>query len=131
MLIVVVLLGVGALMAMPRLERAMVRRDLAGARAATTTLMLQAKAAAVQLRRPVTLSVDSLRAVLTVPTSSGTRHLALVHLKSSFGVSVSSSSPTIVVQPTGLVAAGTPFTVRFAKGARSDSVRVTGYGRVQ
>jgi prepilin-type N-terminal cleavage/methylation domain-containing protein len=131
MMLVVTIVGIVVLMAMPRIEQALVRRDLAGARAATATLILQAKASAVQRRRPVTLSIDSMRAVLTAPTPSGVRHIALVHIKSSFGVATSSSAGSITVQPTGLIATGTPFTVRFYKGSQSDSVRVTGYGRVQ
>ena len=127
MLIVVVLLGLLTLMSMPRIERALVRRDLAGARAATTSLIARAKSAAVQRRRPVTLAIDSSLAVL----SSGPQFLALVHYQSLFGVRANASAASLTVQPTGLVTTGTPFTIRFTKGSRTDSVLVTGYGRVQ
>lgn len=131
-LIVVVMLGVLALMAVPRLERGMVRRDLAGARAGMSAFVLRAKATAVQRRRPVTLTVETDRASLSVPTAGGgTQLVGVLNLNADYGVQLTSSAATLVFQPTGLVASGTPFTVWVAKAGHSDSIRVTGFGRVE
>lgn len=132
LLIVVAILGILTLLALPRMESAMVRRDLAGARSSLSTLVLQAKAVAVQRRRPVTMAVDSSKAWLTVPAGGGSSELvAVLNLGPLFGVRMASSAASITVQPTGLVASGTPFMVQLIKAGRMDSLRITGFGRVE
>jgi len=132
LLIVVVIVGMLVLMAFPRIERALARRDLQGSKAAVNSLVLRGKSAAVQLRRPVTLAITGNNAVLSAPTAGGTlQYLAVADLASAYGVAVTSSSPDLTFQPTGLVVTGTPFTVRVTKGALSDSVRLSGYGRIE
>lgn len=132
LLVVVVIFGILVLIAFPRIEVALARRDLQGSKAAVNALLLRGKSAAVQLRRPVTLAISGNNAVLSVPTAAGTvQYLAATDLASAYGVAVASSSPSLTFQPTGLVTTGTPFTVRVTKGALTDSVRLSGYGRIE
>jgi prepilin-type N-terminal cleavage/methylation domain-containing protein len=131
MLIVVVLLGTLTLMAVPRIERALAYRDVDGARSSLSALYQRAKLAAVQHRRPATLTMTASDAWATVTTPSGTTSLGRVALRSEFGVAATFSSGSLVIQPTGLVLAGTPFVVRLAKSGLLDSVMITGYGRLE
>jgi len=130
--LVTALVGVLALMAFPRLERALARRDLAGAREGTRALYHRARATAIQARRPVVLSVDSAMVAATIANRDGsTQVVATVPVAATFGVAASGSSDSLTIQPTGLISSGTPFTVWFRKAGRVDSVVITGYGRIQ
>jgi prepilin-type N-terminal cleavage/methylation domain-containing protein len=132
MVLVVVLLGILVLMAMPRMEGALVRRDLAGARAAAHSMVLRARTAAVQLRKPVTINADTALVWLTVPAAGGgSQRLAVLNVMAEYGVRLGPSAASLVVQPTGLVATGTPFRLGLSKAGRLDSLRVTGFGRVE
>ncbi|MEZ4587394.1 MAG: type II secretion system protein [Gemmatimonadales bacterium] len=130
--LVTALIGVLALMAFPRVERVLTRRDLAGARDGMHALYHRARAAAIQARRPVTLSVDSTIVAATIVRRDGTLDVvATVPVAASFGVAASSSADSLTIQPTGLIASGTPFTVWLRKAGQADSVLITGYGRIQ
>lgn len=130
-LIVVVIAGALLLMSLPRLDRALARREVTNARAAVATLVLRARTAAVQRRQPVRVAVDSATAWISAETASGPVLLSSLPLRESFGIVASASADGFTVQPNGLVIGGTPFTVWLARGGITDSVRITGYGRVQ
>jgi prepilin-type N-terminal cleavage/methylation domain-containing protein len=132
MLVVVVILGALTLLAMPRIERALSRADVTAARVELANLILRARVAAVSARRPATLRVASGTAFVTMVTTSGTTQYvsgALVFDRTRVQATASASS--ITIQPTGLVTSGTPFSVRLSKRGITDSVTVSGYGRVQ
>lgn len=131
MLIAVILIGIVVLMAMPRIERALVRRDLSSARSGVVSLIQRAKAAAVQRRQAVTVNVSSSMAWLTAATSGGSQIIASLNLSAQYNVSATSSAATLTFQPTGLVVSGTPFTVWLSRATRPDSIRVTGYGKIE
>lgn len=125
------LVGILMLIAFPRIERMLVRRDLTAARAGFSALVLRARTAAVDRRQPIRLEVDSASVWLSATTPNGPETIATLPLQAEFGVIAAASARGFTVQPTGLVKGGTPFTVRFARGGINDSVQVTGYGRIR
>jgi Tfp pilus assembly protein FimT len=131
MVMVLSLLGIIMLIAVPRVDRALTSRDLSGAKAEIEALVRRGQAAAVQHRRSAQLEVDTGRAWVSVREPMGYRMIASVELGSSRGIAISASAPRLVVQPTGLVQSGTPFTIRLSKAGQTDSVRVVAYGRVE
>jgi type IV fimbrial biogenesis protein FimT len=131
MLTVVSIMGVLALFAMPRLSSALSRRDVRAAKVGLANMVLSAKMSAVATRRPVTLTVVSGMASLSMVNSSGTTQYLSAIVFSSSGVSAAPSAATLTVQPTGLITSGTPYSVTVSKNGATDSVTVTGYGRVR
>jgi prepilin-type N-terminal cleavage/methylation domain-containing protein len=132
MMVVVAIIGILTLMALPRIDTALSRRDVAAAKSGLANLFLRAKVAAVSNRRPTTVSVASGSAYATLTTVTGTtQYVGGMIVFSNSGVTASPSAGSLTIQPTGLVTNGTPFTVRLTKGSITDSVVVLGYGRVQ
>ncbi len=125
------LVGMLMLIALPRIERVLVSRDLAAARAGFSALVLRARTAAVDRRQPIRLEIDSASVWLSASTPNGPETIATLALREEFRVIAAASASGFTVQPTGLVKGGTPFTVRFARGGMTDSVQVTGYGRIR
>lgn len=125
------LVGMLVLIALPRIERVLVSRDLAAARASFSTLLLRARTAAVDRRQPIRVEIDSASVWLLASTPNGPEAIATLPLREEFRVIAAASASGFTVQPTGLVKGGTPFTVRFARGGLTDSVQVTGYGRIR
>src|SRR2546423_15682095 len=101
MLVVVVILGIMILLAMPRIERALSRRDVRSAKAGLANMIVNAKLSAASARRPVTLTVTSNMASLTLVNSAGATQYVSALLFSSSGVAASPSASTLVIQPTG------------------------------
>jgi prepilin-type N-terminal cleavage/methylation domain-containing protein len=132
MLIVVVIIGMLTLIAMPRIDAAVTRRDVAAAKSGLTNLFLRAKVAAVTSRRPTTVTVGTGSAYATLVTPGGTTQYVgeTIHFDST-GVASAPSAGTIVFQATGLVTGGGTYTVLLSKRGVVDSVMVVGYGRVQ
>lgn len=131
MAMVVTILGIAALMAMPRIERGLARQDLSSARAGLVSVIQRARIAAIQQRRPVTVTVDSAVAVVTAQDPSGSRTVAVLQFRSQFGVAANPSASSITFQPTGLALGGTPLTIRLARAGLVDSVKLVGYGRIE
>jgi Tfp pilus assembly protein FimT len=133
MLVVVAIIGILMLMALPRIDLAVSRRDVAAAKTGLANLLLRAKVAAVSSRRPTTVTVASGSAYATLVTTSGTtQYVGGMIVFSNSGVTATPSAGSITVQPTGLVSNGvTPWTVVLTKRSVTDSVMVLGYGRVQ
>lgn len=125
------LAGILMLLALPRIERMLVRRDLAAARAGFSALVLRARIAAVDRRQPIRIEVDSASVWLSASTPNGPETVATLPLREEFRVLATATSSGFTVQPSGLVKGGTPFTIRFQRAGLADSVRVTGYGRIQ
>jgi len=133
MLTVVVMIGVLTLITMPRIERALSRRDVSAARVELANLFLRAKVAAVSARRQTTLNVASGTAYVTqVDQSGATQYVSGALVFTTSGVTATPTASSLAIQPTGLVTGGvTPFTVVLSKNGFTDSVVVSGYGRVQ
>ena len=131
LLTVVSVLGLMLVIAMPRVADANVRRNVKSARAAVASLYARARIQAVQTRRPATLQFTDSLAWVTVPEGAGLDTVGAVeNLGAQFGVSIAATGP-VSVQPTGLVNAGTPIRVTVTKQGKSDSVVISGYGKMQ
>ena len=132
MLIVVTLMGVMLAIAAPRVREAALTQNVRNARAAVANLYARARIYAVQQRVPVTLQfgADS-TAWITAPLGAGLDTIgAVAQLGREFGVQVTASG-NVSISPLGLVNAGTPITVSVTKSGHSDSVVISGYGRIQ
>lgn len=127
----VAIVGILALMAVPRIGQALSRRDVAAARSEVSALLLNAKSEAVSRRRPVTFAVSTTQSSISTLSPGGTS----VFLRAAnYGVErgvTAGPGGTLTVQPNGLVLSGTPFVVRFQKGGVTDSLTVTGLGRIE
>ena len=133
LLTVVSVLGLMMVIAAPRLADANTRRNVKGARAAVASLYARARVRAVQARRPATLQFTDSLAWVTIPRGTGATVDTIggvQNLKALYGVSIVASGD-ISVQPTGLVNAGTPIKVTVTRQSRSDSVIISGYGKMQ
>ena len=131
LLIAVTVLGILTLIAMPRIGRAAAFRDVAATKSEVSALLLRAKAVAMQRRRPVVFVVAVDRALATTTTPAGTTvFLGAAPYETERGVEVSPVG-SLTVQANGLILSGTPYTIRLGKGGVVDSIRITGFGRVE
>lgn len=131
LLTVVTVMGLMMAIAAPRVADALVRRNVKGARVAVASLYARARIHAVQTRRPTTLQFSDSLAWVTVGGAAGLDTVGSVqNLAREFGVTIASTG-TIAVQPTGLVNAGAPIRVTVTKAGKSDSVVISGYGKLQ
>ena len=133
MLIVVVIMGVLTLIVAPRIERELARRNVAAAKVSFSATYRRARSAAVQSRRPATITIASGLVTVSVTTAGGaTQYVGQsFYYPTLFGITPVASAGSLTIGPTGLVTSGTPFTVALNKGSVYDTVRVTGYGRLE
>jgi type IV fimbrial biogenesis protein FimT len=132
LLIAVTLLGLLLAIAAPRVQEVALRQNVRSARAAVANLYSRARIHAVQNRVPVTLQfgADS-TAWITTPLGAGLDTIgAVARLGREFGVAVGAAG-SIVISPLGMVNAGTPISVSVTKYGHSDSITISGYGRLQ
>jgi len=131
-MVVVVILGVLTLIFAPRLEPIMAGRGVNGARAGFTNLYNLARTYAVQLRGTATVEIVGGRAVATVTSGGATRSIGgAVAFDSTFRVTATANPTSITIQPTGLVTVGLPFELVLVRSGVADTVRITGYGRIE
>ena len=135
LLIVVVIIGAVSLIAFPKLKAAYQASALRGARTRVITVYNAAKAAAVQTNRPVRVHITAGDIWVTATPrmtvgGSGTADTispvqSLYHV---YGVLMFTSVDSLMLDPRGLGLNGG--TIVFANGSKSDTLRITGYGRV-
>jgi type IV fimbrial biogenesis protein FimT len=131
LLIAVTLLGLLLAIAAPRVQEASTTQNVRGARAAVANLYARARIYAVQQRVPVTLQFGDSTAWITAPLGAGLDTIGAVeHLGRQFGVSVAASG-SVSISPVGMVNAGTPIRVSVTKSGHTDSVVISGYGKIQ
>lgn len=130
-ILVVSVISILALLAIPRIERVLAARDLVSARAATSALLLRARGAAVEHRQPVLFTVNGGDVSASVTTPGGAVVVGVVQLRSQFGVRVTAPEQSLVISPAGLIQAGTPFVMVMRRASLTDSLQITGFGRVQ
>jgi len=131
-LTVVVIAGILTIMVLPRIEPLAAGRGVSGARAGFTGLYTLARLTALQTHGTAVVSVSGGRAVATITVGGTTKSIgSAVAFDSTFKVTASASSSTITIQPTGLVTTGLPFTLVLTRSGAVDSVRISGYGRVE
>ena len=134
MLIVIVLAGLMMALAMPKLREGMVMRDVKSARAAIANMYARARVNALQTRKSSTVHFSGSQVWVTAPLGAapeGDTVGAVVNLTNAYGVAVNASVGTITVLPTGLANMASTVTVRLTRSGKSDSVTISGYGRLQ
>ncbi len=131
LLIAVTLLGLLLAISAPRVQEAAARQSVRSARAAVTSVYARARIFAVQNRVPVTVRFTDSSVWITTRRGAGLDTLGgVTALGQGFGVSVGAPG-SIVISPIGMVNAGTPISVSVTKGGHSDSITISGYGRLQ
>jgi prepilin-type N-terminal cleavage/methylation domain-containing protein len=117
---------------MPRVQGATTGLEVQGARAAIANLYARARVTAVQSRRTTTLNLSGSSVWITSPRAVGGLDTigSVADLTNQYGVAVTASG-NVSILPTGLVNAGTPVVIKVTRSGRSDSVTISGYGRLQ
>lgn len=132
MLIALSVAGLMMALALPRLRDGLVTRDIKSARAAVANMFARARVNALQTRKTTTVNFSGTSVWVTMPLGAGLDTVgALVNLTNAYGVDVTASAPTISLLPTGLANMAMPVTVRVTRSGKSDSVTISGYGRLQ
>ena len=132
MLIVIVVAGLLMAMALPKLRTTLAARDVKSARAAVANMYARARINALQTRKSTTVNFSGTDAWVTMPITGGLDTIgAVAQLSSLYGVSVNASVASITVFPTGLSNMGSTATIKVTRSGHSDSVMISGYGRLQ
>jgi prepilin-type N-terminal cleavage/methylation domain-containing protein len=132
MMIAVTISGLMLAIVMPRVQGATTGLDVRGARVAITNLYARARVTAIQTRRTTTLNLSGSSVWITSPRLAGGLDTlgAVTNLTTEYGVAVTASG-NVTILPTGLVNAGTPVVIKVTRSGKSDSVTISGYGRLQ
>lgn len=132
LMIAVAVMGLMLAIAMPRIRDTLIGRDVKSARAAVANLYARARINALQSRKITTIHFSGSQVWVTAPLGAGTDTIgAVADLTSMYGVTVDASQATIAVMPTGLANTGVPVLVRVTRSGKSDSVTISGYGRLE
>jgi prepilin-type N-terminal cleavage/methylation domain-containing protein len=130
-LIVVVIMGLLLALVTPRIRDTTLTTEVRNARAAVANLYARARMVAVQQRKTATLRFNGNQVYVTVPVGAVLDTVgAVTDLGSQYGVTLTASG-NVTVLPTGLVNAAAPITWKVTKSGKSDSLMITGYGRMQ
>ena len=132
-LIVVVIMGILVLLITPRFDPVLATRNVKAARASFTGLYNRARMAAVQTRVNATVTITGNVASAAVTTTwGGTQNIGTAVLfEDDFGVTATASPTSVTIAPSGLVRTGLPFQLVLARSSARDTVRITGYGRIE
>lgn len=133
MMIAIVVAGLMLAMAMPRLREGLVARDVKSARATVANMYARARVNALQTRKATTVHFSATEVWVTTPLAAGGLDTvgAVVNLHNAYGVDVDPSVASIRVLPTGLANLASMVTVKVSRSDKSDSVMISGYGRLQ
>ena len=132
LMIVITVMGLMLAMAMPRIRDSLVARDVKSARAALANMYARARINALQTRKSTTIHFSSTETWVTMPIAGGLDTVgAVVPLATLYGVKVDPSVASVTVLPTGLSNMGAAATITVSRGSRSDSVVISGYGRLK
>jgi prepilin-type N-terminal cleavage/methylation domain-containing protein len=132
LLVTIVVFGLLASIAMPRMRAMALAEDLRAARGAVVSVYGRARVHAIETRKPATLWFNASSAWVTVPDGGGGLDTVgtRLNLTSAYGVTMTYTG-NVTILPTGLVNAGVPITVTVTKQGKSDSLVISGYGRIQ
>jgi Tfp pilus assembly protein FimT len=132
MLIALAVAGLLFAMALPKLRDTVAARDVKSAKAALANLYARARINALQTRKTTTINFSSTDAWVTMPVTGGLDTIgAPAQLSSMYGVTVTPSVSSITVMPTGLANMATAATIVVSRSGKSDSVTISGYGRIK
>lgn len=135
MLTVVVLIAAVVLMSWPLMRSAKYKSELRSARTSVASMYARARSAAVQYNRATILAFNGPSAVVlatprlqpggTVDTVGRVNNLGV-----GYGVTVASTTDSLRVDPRGFGGNAGTVTVRLRKAEFTDSVVISGYGRL-
>ena len=95
----------------------------------------RARINALQTRKSTTVNFSTTNTWATMPISGGANTQdtigAVAQLSTLYGVSVNASVASITVLPTGLSNMGSTATIKVTRSGHSDSVMISGYGRLK
>lgn len=136
-LIVLVFMGLMVLIAMPMMGRSLVSANVRNARTQAIGLYARARSSSLETGRVATLDFTGNIALITatprlVPLGGSTVDTlgGPFNLQNLFGVTVTGNPSTILtVDPRGL-ASSNATTIYFTRDGRTDSMAVSGFGRV-
>lgn len=134
MLIALTVAGLMLALAMPRLRESLVKRDVQSARSALANMYARARVNALQTRKNTTVHFSGSEVWVTAPlggVQDGDTVGAVMNLTNAYGVSVNASAASITVLPTGLANMAATVRVLVTRNGKSDSVMISGYGRLQ
>lgn len=134
MLMVVVIVGLGLLIALPRFQSVLGQSNLTSARAAVITMHSIARATAASGRAAVVRMTGNSILVTATPrlkAGAGSRDTVAgpKNMSTEYGVSMSPSVDTIMIDQTGL--GRNASNIILTKSSFKDTIRVNTYGRVQ
>lgn len=133
--IAVVMLSLLTLIAYPQVRRAMAASAVRGARTSAINTYARARAAAIQSGRPIRLKFTATQAIVYDTPSVAPAHFIdtigpIQELNKLYGVTVTPNT-VLTIDPRGVgVNVGTVI-VKMSKGSHTDSMVISGYGRVQ
>jgi len=132
MMIAITVVGLMLAMAMPKIRDGQVSRDVKSARVALANMYARARVKALQSRKSTTIRFSGNSVWITVPRGAGLDTVgAVANLTTGYGVAITASTPTITIMPTGLSNMAATATIKVSRSGKSDSVMISGYGRLQ
>jgi prepilin-type N-terminal cleavage/methylation domain-containing protein len=133
MLIAIAVAGLLMAMALPKLRDGLAARDVKSARAAVANMYARARINALQTRKSTTVNFSTTDTWVTMPLAAGGLDTigSVAQLSTLYGVSVDASVASITVLPTGLSNMGSTATIKVTRAGKSDSVMISGYGRLK
>ena len=132
MLIALAVAGLLMAMALPKLRDGLAARDVKSARAALANMYARARINALQTRKSTTINFSSTNTWVTMPITGGLDTIgAVAQLSTLYGVSVNASVASITLLPTGLSNMASTATIKVTRSGKSDSVMISGYGRLK
>ncbi len=136
-LIVVVLLGLIALVAYPKMSSAMLRNDVRSARTALVNLVAKARAGATQGNRATWIKFEGNSAYVLarprrLPGAGDADTLGAVEdLAEAYGVALAATVDSIQFDPRGIgTGFGSSATILVSHGSYSDAITVDALGRI-
>jgi prepilin-type N-terminal cleavage/methylation domain-containing protein len=137
-LIALVVVGIGMLIAIPRVTEAFAQNTLQSTRSRVMSLYSTARAVSSSSGRVTYLHLSGNRLMITAiprrtaPIGANTRDTigVPVNVQTLYGVTIAPSVDSVRIDQTGLGGTGNTTTIRFTKGSHVDSIQISPYGRV-
>ena len=134
MMTVIVLVGIIAALGIPRLRGSLEKQNVRSGKAAIATLVATARSVAVQRGCPATLNMNADSVWVTAcgvnPPAASVAVGTKKFVASTYGVTLSSTAPTLVYDPRGMTTLFATTTVRIIGPVYRDSVIINQLGKV-
>jgi prepilin-type N-terminal cleavage/methylation domain-containing protein len=133
MMIAITVAGLLLAIATPKVRATVIHSEVKSARAAVASLFTRARIHALQTRRAAVVNFNTTRGWVVSPDGAGGIDTvgAVLDLSNAYGVAIDASTAIVRFQPTGLTTSPGTVTVRVTRSSKTDSVVVSGYGRLQ